>query len=274
MIYDPLPLMKQCRVCNLWLPYNMFVKSKRVKSGTETICKPCQRQRSAEYRKQDPEKFRASSRRSWQKYGQERNEKQKEDRQNRPELYSARDKARWERRRDNPKEKAQRLKWEHAHAQERREYNRRWRERNIEHVTRRMRDWQRNNPSLVRINSQRHRTRKRHLPLRFTVEDWRRCLEYFNHRCASCGRPQGLWHTLAQDHWIPLVSPDCPGTVPWNIIPLCHGDGGCNNTKGGKDPLRWIQETFEYSKGQEITSRVEAYFRWLHDQSQDSHSLE
>src|SRR5581483_2176482 len=55
--------------------------------------------------------------------------------------------------------------------------------------------------------------RKRSLPDTFTERDWQRALEYWDYKCAVCGRPRGLWHTLAADHWIPLTAPDCPGTV-------------------------------------------------------------
>ncbi len=108
--------------------------------------------------------------------------------------------------------------------------------------------------------------RKRGLPDTFTQQDWERALEYWNHRCAVCGRPRGLWHTLAADHWIPLTAPDCPGTVPTNIVPLCHGEVGCNNSKGKKMPDAWLEERLGQKAGFQKGVEIDAYFLWLKDQ--------
>jgi len=111
--------------------------------------------------------------------------------------------------------------------------------------------------------------RKRGLPDDFTVDQWQRCLDYFNHCCAVCGRQmKDLFgtHTVAMDHWIPLSSPDCPGTVAHNIVPLCHGEGGCNNSKGAKIPETWLKKRFGGRKAKAIVARIEAYFDWLRQQ--------
>jgi ribosomal protein L37AE/L43A len=108
--------------------------------------------------------------------------------------------------------------------------------------------------------------RKRSLPHAFTQQDWERALEYWGYRCAVCGRPRGLWHTLAADHWIPLTHPDCPGTVPTNIIPLCHGEGGCNNSKGKKMPDAWLEERLGKKEGFQKGVEIDRYFLWLKDQ--------
>ncbi len=114
----------------------------------------------------------------------------------------------------------------------------------------------------------RRRARKRNLPHTFTAQNWQRALDYFGDCCAVCGRPQGLWHTLAADHWIPLSDPrfDNPGTVPTNIVPLCHGEGGCNNRKNNHDPVEWLQSTFGARKAAKILSRIEQYFQWVKEQ--------
>jgi ribosomal protein L37AE/L43A len=108
--------------------------------------------------------------------------------------------------------------------------------------------------------------RKRSLPHTFTQQDWERALEYWGYRCAVCGRPRGLWHTLAADHWIPLTHQDCPGTVATNIIPLCHGEGGCNNSKGKKMPDAWLEERLGAKQGFQKGVEIDAYFLWLKDQ--------
>lgn len=110
---------------------------------------------------------------------------------------------------------------------------------------------------------QKYRARKLSLPDTFSDLDWIHALEYFDGCCAVCGRPQGLWHILAADHWIPLVSPDCTGTVPTNIIPLCHGVGGCNNLKGKQDPEQWLLSRYPYRKAKAIIKRIQTYFDTL-----------
>ncbi len=124
-----------------------------------------------------------------------------------------------------------------------------------------------NNPLISIAKSARRRAKINNLPNTFTSQDWQRCLEYFNHRCAACGKPQGLWHVIAADHWYPLSSPTCLGTVPLNIIPLCHarkdGAGGCNNLKLDKDPETWLIEQFGDGKAMGILKRIRDYFEWI-----------
>jgi hypothetical protein len=44
------------------------------------------------------------------------------------------------------------------------------------------------------------------------------------------------------------------------MIPLCHGNGGCNNKKGRKDPGHWLVEQFGTRKAAQILKKIEAYF--------------
>jgi hypothetical protein len=107
--------------------------------------------------------------------------------------------------------------------------------------------------------------RKRRLPDTFTDQDWQRALEYWGHQCAVCGRPRGLWHTLAADHWIPLSDPDCPGTIPTNIVPLCHGEGGCNNSKRSRSPQDWLEAKLGRKQAFQKLIEIDAYFLWVKD---------
>ena len=111
------------------------------------------------------------------------------------------------------------------------------------------------------VSSHRRRARKRALPASYSLPHWHYALDFWHHACAVCGAQEGLWWTLAMDHWIPLASPDCPGTVPWNIVPLCNGATGCNNRKGGKPPQDWLLTTFLEEKGTKILRRIQ---RFLH----------
>jgi hypothetical protein len=118
-----------------------------------------------------------------------------------------------------------------------------------------------------KVNVQRRLARKRNLPDTYTGQDWLDCLNCFGHCCAACGRPRGLWHSLAMDHWIPLTDPrsDNPGTVPWNIIPLCHGIDGCNNSKAARDPIEWLTDKFGSVKAKRISAKIQSYLDIVKD---------
>lgn len=131
--------------------------------------------------------------------------------------------------------------------------------------------WAVENPDRVRrymaIASNRRRARKRNLPDNFTSSDWQRALHYFKGCCAACQRPMnGLFHAPHADHWIPLSSPECPGTIPENMIPLCGGTDGCNQSKNAKDAAEWLAAKFGPRKAVEILTRIEAYFEWVKSQ--------
>ena len=108
----------------------------------------------------------------------------------------------------------------------------------------------------------RRRARKKSLPNTFTAEQWRAALEYFDNKCAVCRCSEGNGRIIACDHWIPVQysGDDNPGTVAWNIVPLCHGVGGCNNRKRHKLPYDWLCSEYEQSEVERIMNRIDAYF--------------
>jgi hypothetical protein len=70
---------------------------------------------------------------------------------------------------------------------------------------------------------------------------------------------------LAIDHWIALDDKrvNNPGTVITNLLPLCHGKGGCNNSKGNKDPEQWLHEIYSCDEAEAILGRIKAYFLFM-----------
>lgn len=149
-----------------------------------------------------------------------------------------------------------------------------WRKRNPEKHRALQRQWMEDNPQKMRgiwrRNDSRRRSRAASLPCSFTTEDEAIALDYFNGRCATCKRPlTDLFgeHTAAMDHWIPVSDPraDNPGTVPTNMVPLCHGIDGCNNKKGARDPGVWLIVEFGKRKAAQILERIETYFKSLGD---------
>ena len=124
-------------------------------------------------------------------------------------------------------------------------------------------DWRRRNPIRVKIAYHEQRTRRQNLPYDFTDSDWLYALTYWNNCCAICGRYEGEDCCIASDHWIPLSYPgdNNPGTVPWNIVPLCHGKNGCNNKKKNKLPNDWLWETFEGNQAHQKLTEIEKFFQ-------------
>jgi len=135
-----------------------------------------------------------------------------------------------------------------------------WRMAHPEIVRKYQQKWASANKEKCRIALIRRRARKRGLPDTFTQEQWHFALTYFDHSCAVCGNQEGFFWTLAMDHWIPMANPDCPGTIATNIVPLCHGQGGCNNSKCNKDPHAWLLKKYGKAKTAKIEARIAAYF--------------
>lgn len=140
-------------------------------------------------------------------------------------------------------------------------YQREWYKENREKVLEQAKERHQKNPTLRQSHLARYRATRANLPNFFTHDDWITCLEHWGYTCAVCGRPQGLFHTLAADHWIPLSNPDCIGTVPHNILPLCHGVEGCNNSKSNSDGETWLIAKLGKTKAKRKLDEITEYFK-------------
>lgn len=117
------------------------------------------------------------------------------------------------------------------------------------------------------VDQANRKARIKQLPSEFSRSDWARALNYFNGCCAVCGRQlRDLWntHTPSIDHWIPVNKGG--GTVPTNIVPLCHGLGGCNESKCDRLPDEWVRGRYSKNKAKKIINRINAYFDWIKSQ--------
>ena len=79
--------------------------------------------------------------------------------------------------------------------------------------------------------SKERKARIRSMEKNFTTQDWQRCLEYFQNKCAYCGSDGDL----QQEHFIPVN--DGGTYTPDNIIPAC---APCNSRKQRKDPFDYL----------------------------------
>lgn len=120
-----------------------------------------------------------------------------------------------------------------------------------------------------RLTVHRRLARVRGLPSHFTRESETFLRAYWGDVCAICGAAADFWHRIAWDHWIPLSHPACPGTVPDNILPLCHsrkgagtlpGSRSCNNSKFKRDPVVWLTQKLGVRKAKVKLREIEAYF--------------
>jgi 5-methylcytosine-specific restriction endonuclease McrA len=101
------------------------------------------------------------------------------------------------------------------------------------------------------------RARMNKLPHTLTPEQWQRCLGYWESRCAYCSEKPFKIHI---EHYIPVASSNCPGTVVTNIIPACER---CNTAKRDVLPIAWLSANFPPNEVTAIMERIEAYFEWV-----------
>lgn len=229
---------KRCNKCGIEKPISHFNKHKSNRDGLELRCKACRaeydRQRHTVNREQDNERCRqynAKNKEALAEYALQYRDEHRDDLRERHRQYRTQNR--------NALSK----------------YFREWKDKNPDYFSR----YNAENTDVVRAYQSRRRARVRGFPHEFGASDWQYAVDYFGGCCAVCGRQPGLWHTLAADHWIAVTSPDCPGTVPWNIVPLCHGNNGCNNSKHAQNAHEWLIERFGGKKGRAIEQRIKSY---------------
>lgn len=134
-------------------------------------------------------------------------------------------------------------------------YNREYRDKNIKRIKKYNKEYQKQ----YRKTAKGKTIRKKHYHIReakiknlkydFTEQDWLDCQNYFNFKCAYCGRDN---EKLTQDHFIPLNN---GGTYTKNnIIPCCFS---CNSSKQDKDFYEWYKTKEFYDVDRII--KVEEY---------------
>lgn len=249
----PIPL-KRCTKCGNEYPAmkEYFQAHKQQKSGLRPECKKC----SQSFKKANWERYRETT---WRQY-YEANRQILSDRFRAWRLNNL----------DYARERV-RTHYHGGYKLKKRGLSRQWRLNNADYVANKHRLYRNANRRQFQVYSETRRARELNLPATLTPQQWKDCLTYFSHCCAICGRPRGLWHTIAQDHWIPVSNPACTGTVVDNIIPLCHatkdGEAGCNNSKHDKMPDEWLAQIFGRRKANQILKRINAYFAQVRNQS-------
>lgn len=100
------------------------------------------------------------------------------------------------------------------------------------------REWKRS-ASLIENNIRRQRGRPGEYL--WSLALWLQAVADFGGRCAYCDGDK----KLSQDHFIPLAAPNCPGTVPWNIVPACRS---CNASKASRPAEQWVKDSVRLAR--------------------------
>lgn len=227
-----MPPTKICNKCKKELPLDKFNQN-----GGGTLrpdCKDCRKKYHKKRYASDPEKFKEIS---------------KNYRRDHRDHCKARDLAHYA-----------------IHKEKRNEASRNYQKKNRpmrkEKIAEYGRKWTKNNPERMRANSLRRRTRKKGIPSNFTHKDWLACLNYWHGSCAYCGNQSGflLETRITADHFIPIASIECPGTIPGNMLPAC---GSCNSSKQDSDPVKWLTGKFGSRKANQVLVQIKEYFNQL-----------
>jgi hypothetical protein len=225
--------------------------------------------KAAAYRAADPEKAKTISRTHHAKHRDKRNAASRADHLKNRDKRNAKhaawmkehaDEQRTWRREHREAFYAYRAQWRAEHRQKERETQAAW---NAEHpgsAQERQLRYRLNNPGRKAFIEAKRRARKMALPDTWTRDERLFMLHYWGHACAICGAQEGFWWTLANDHWIPLASPQCPGTMATNMLPLCDGKTGCNTSKNAADPTQWLTEKYGPRKAAKILKTIATYF--------------
>lgn len=234
---DRTPDSRLCRTCGISKPLTpeFWHKDKTNKSGFSYSCKECARKRARQWTMDNSERNKANCR---NRYATKKHEYQAYRAKNAGKI--AEEKRAW--RKANPdlvkKHKSDSYK------------------RHRDASNARVRKFSHANPEKIRVWTHRRRARKRDLPDTLTAAEWQFALQYFGHACAYCGATE----KLTADHFIPINSPECPGTVAENMLPVCNI---CNSSKADRDPVEWLTERFGSYRAHEILSVIGAYSEYV-----------
>lgn len=261
-------LTKVCTACKQEKPATpeYFTRTGSTRDGLHTQCKECRQKKGRE---------------RWAANADELNAKRRATHSERSEQNKLRSRKWWAENRDRElakkkqyyqanreKDLASSKAWREANPEKKKAYDREYAQKNKKRVDQKKRRWANANserikakrrgdyakdPAARRADYARREARKRGLPSRFGVKDWRKCLQWFDNSCVACGSTDDV----QMDHWIPLNNPGCTGTIPSNIAPLCKS---CNASKQNKDAQEWLVWKFGRKKGDAIAKRVQAYF--------------
>lgn len=200
---------KKCSHCKLVKPIDQFNKHARYPDGLQLYCRECQKVSSSEsskrhrehrriklteWRRANPEKYRAQKKRNYARHPEHAKTRAKRWRENNPErsLMKA-------------------LQWPKKNPEKRKTIVKRYRKNHIEEK---------------REKDRLAQKRRRNVPGTHTEEQWLKLCHRYGFICLRCKEHK----ELTKDHVFPIGHPNCTHNIE-NIQPLCSV---CNSIKGHK----------------------------------------
>ena len=272
---------KICTKCKKEYPATpeYFTRNKSCRDGLHTFCKTCKRNQNRKWWSDNQEEI--SERRKEQyatdpdnrRKNLERSRQWRED--NHEEvLEKKREYYRANREHDLKKSR----EWREANSEYKKEWDRLYSKANRKKIRKRQLAWEQRNrgrinanrrkqyrqdPTSRKVSNLRYEARKNALPDTMTEQDYIFMMEYWDNACAITGETDNL----QIDHWIPLDSDNCPGTVPENMIPLSTS---MNASKQNFDAKEWLEWKFGVYRASQILSRVNQYFELVEERQEES----
>ncbi len=247
------PPSRFCKLCQQTyeLTPDNFYRDKKAKYGFAYICKRCARKKLDKWEADNPERVVEIHRIYYQEHKEHLdalNDIWMQEHADEMKAYYA------QYYQDNKEYRsAQNRRWALEHPERVKEIHDACIARNPERRRQSANEWVKSEKGrLARI---RRRARMQALPDTLTAEQWAECLDYWNYSCAVCGKS----HVIHADHYIPLASPECIGTVATNVIPLCKS---CNSSKCDTMPDEWIMRKVGIG-GKVLLERIQEYFDFI-----------
>jgi hypothetical protein len=272
---------KRCSKCKGYFPASreFFSPHKLTSDGLETRCKACIREKNHQYLEENRDKEKARKKK-WREDNPDKvrdyNKQYRIDNQEKVlaavkkwgednrEYVLGYNKHYREINRQKERERGREYYWNNRDQQL--ISAKQWREDNPDRVRELDREWKAKNPEKTLVIKQRRAARKQGLPDTFSDSDYTYMMAYWQGKCAVCGRQVCDGLIIVLDHWIALSDerPDNPGTVPHNMLPMCHstkrGMRGCNNRKWKLEAVQWVFSQFDEQDARVIIERINEYF--------------
>jgi len=231
---------KVCKKCGKELTLDKFGKYSKAKDGLNSKCKDCKNVEGALYRKNHPDRIKASQ----DKFKKNNPEKIREGHALYRKKYPKKNKAcqKAYREKSRAKLKTSSVKYHLDHKDIETENNRIYRENNREVLQKRSAKFYKDNPNKMKTYVQKRNAKKRLLPSSFTFKQWEEVKLYFGQKCCYCGKEL----PLTQEHFIAINKGG--GYIKENMIPAC---GHCNSSKSDKLFEEWYPDYEFYSKERE-----------------------
>lgn len=228
-----------CKKCERILPATLkyFYRRKNGKFGLRNECKECEAICKKAYLKNNPDyniKYHDEHKFEEAMYSKQYHESNKDK-------ISEYNKQRYQKKRKEILGRTK--KYYQVHKERYKENYRTFREEHKPEELERVSKWQKNNKEKGVLKSQRRRAKERQLESNYSEEEWFGCKNYFNNKCAYCGKKV----KLTVEHVIPVNKGG--SYIRQNIIPAC---GTCNRSKGDKDMELWYKKQPFYIEEREI----------------------